>query len=251
MTETTSDSQRVALVTGASRGIGRAIALALADQGYFVIGTATSEGGAQAIGQALSDGSLAGKGERLNVTEPGACEALIADIVKAHGRLDVLVNNAGITRDNLALRMKDDEWQDVIDTNLTAAFRLDRAALKPMLKARWGRIIHITSVVGTSGNPGQMNYAASKAGLGGLSRSLAREVGSRGITVNCIAPGFIQTDMTDALSEDQVKALVDQIPLQRLGTASDIAASVVFLCSEGASYITGTTLHVNGGMVMS
>jgi 3-oxoacyl-[acyl-carrier protein] reductase len=251
MTETTPDSQRVALVTGASRGIGRAIALALADQGYFVIGTATSEGGAQAIGQALSDGSLAGKGERLNVTEPGACEALIADIVKAHGRLDVLVNNAGITRDNLALRMKDDEWQDVIDTNLTAAFRLDRAALKPMLKARWGRIIHITSVVGTSGNPGQMNYAASKAGLGGLSRSLAREVGSRGITVNCIAPGFIQTDMTDALSEDQVKALVDQIPLQRLGTASDIAASVVFLCSEGASYITGTTLHVNGGMVMS
>jgi 3-oxoacyl-[acyl-carrier protein] reductase len=251
MTETTSDSQRVALVTGASRGIGRAIALALADQGYFVIGTATSEGGAQAIGQALSDGSLAGKGERLNVTEPGACEALIADIVKACGRLDVLVNNAGITRDNLALRMKDDEWQDVIDTNLTAAFRLDRAVLKPMLKARWGRIIHITSVVGTSGNPGQMNYAASKAGLGGLSRSLAREVGSRGITVNCIAPGFIQTDMTDALSEDQVKALVDQIPLQRLGTASDIAASVVFLCSEGASYITGSTLHVNGGMVMS
>lgn len=251
MTDTTSDSQRVALVTGASRGIGRAIALALADQGYFVIGTATSEGGAQAISKALSDGSLAGKGARLNVTEPGACEALIADTVKAHGRLDVLVNNAGITRDNLALRMKDDEWQDVIDTNLTAAFRLDRAALKPMLKARWGRIIHITSVVGTSGNPGQMNYAASKAGLGGLSRSLAREVGSRGITVNCIAPGFIQTDMTDALSEDQVEALVDQIPLQRLGTASDIAASVVFLCSEGASYITGTTLHVNGGMVMS
>lgn len=251
MTETTPDSQRVALVTGASRGIGRAIALALADQGYFVIGTATSEGGAQAIGQALSDGALEGKGARLNVTEPGACEALIADIVKAHGRLDVLVNNAGITRDNLALRMKDEEWQDVIDTNLTAAFRLDRAALKPMLKARWGRIIHITSVVGTSGNPGQMNYAASKAGLGGLSRSLAREVGSRGITVNCIAPGFIQTDMTDALSEDQVKALVEQIPLQRLGTASDIAASVVFLCSEGASYITGSTLHVNGGMVMS
>ena len=251
MTETTSDSQRVALVTGASRGIGRAIALALADQGYFVIGTATSDGGAQAIGQALSDGALEGKGARLNVTEPGACEALIADIVKAHGRLDVLVNNAGITRDNLALRMKDEEWQDVIDTNLTAAFRLDRAALKPMLKARWGRIIHITSVVGTSGNPGQMNYAASKAGLGGLSRSLAREVGSRGITVNCIAPGFIQTDMTDALSEDQVKALVEQIPLQRLGTASDIAASVVFLCSEGASYITGSTLHVNGGMVMS
>jgi 3-oxoacyl-[acyl-carrier protein] reductase len=251
MTETISDSQRVALVTGASRGIGQAIALALANQGYFVIGTATSEGGAQAIGQALSDGSLTGKGMRLNVTEPGACEALIADIVKAYGRLDVLVNNAGITRDNLALRMKDDEWQDVIDTNLTAAFRLDRAVLKPMLKARWGRIIHITSVVGTSGNPGQMNYAASKAGLGGLSRSLAREVGSRGITVNCIAPGFIQTDMTDALSEDQVKALVEQIPLQRLGTASDIAASVVFLCSEGASYITGSTLHINGGMVMS
>jgi 3-oxoacyl-[acyl-carrier protein] reductase len=251
MTDISQDSPRVALVTGASRGIGRAIALALGEQGYLVIGTATSASGAQAIEQALTAMPTRGRGIALNVNEPDACEATVTEIVKLHGRLDILVNNAGITRDNLALRMKDEEWSEVIETNLTAAFRLDRAVLKPMIKARWGRIIHITSVVGTSGNPGQMNYAASKAGLGGLSRSLAREVGSRGITVNCIAPGFIQTDMTDALSQDQVKALVDQIPLQRLGTPLDIAASVVFLCSEGASYITGTTLHVNGGMVMS
>ncbi|MGA1472301.1 MAG: 3-oxoacyl-ACP reductase FabG [Burkholderiaceae bacterium] len=251
MTDLTVNSARIALVTGASRGIGQAIALALAGQGHLVIGTATSSTGAQAIGGALATMPVPGKGLCLNVNEPGACEAAVAEIIKTHGRLDILVNNAGITRDNLALRMKDDEWQDVIDTNLTAAFRLDRAVLKPMVKARWGRIIHITSVVGTSGNPGQMNYAASKAGLGGLSRSLAREVGSRGITVNCIAPGFIQTDMTDALSPEQVKSLVDQIPLQRLGSPLDIASSVVFLCSEGASYITGTTLHVNGGMVMS
>ncbi|MGA0810692.1 MAG: 3-oxoacyl-ACP reductase FabG [Burkholderiaceae bacterium] len=251
MTDLTVNSARIALVTGASRGIGQAIALALAGQGHLVIGTATSSTGAQAIGGALATMPVPGKGLCLNVNEPGACEAAVAEIIKTHGRLDILVNNAGITRDNLALRMKDDEWQDVIDTNLTAAFRLDRAVLKPMVKARWGRIIHITSVVGTSGNPGQMNYAASKAGLGGLSRSLAREVGSRGITVNCIAPGFIQTDMTDALSQEQVKSLVDQIPLQRLGSPLDIASSVVFLCSEGASYITGTTLHVNGGMVMS
>ena len=251
MTDLTVNSARIALVTGASRGIGQAIALALAGQGHLVIGTATSSKGAQAIGGALATMPVPGKGLCLNVNEPGACEAAVAEIIKTHGRLDILVNNAGITRDNLALRMKDDEWQDVIDTNLTAAFRLDRAVLKPMVKARWGRIIHITSVVGTSGNPGQMNYAASKAGLGGLSRSLAREVGSRGITVNCIAPGFIQTDMTDALSQEQVKSLVDQIPLQRLGSPLDIASSVVFLCSEGASYITGTTLHVNGGMVMS
>ena len=251
MTDLTVNSARIALVTGASRGIGQAIALALAGQGHLVIGTATSSTGAQAIGGALATMPVPGKGLCLNVNEPGACEAAVAEIIKTHGRLDILVNNAGITRDNLALRMKDDEWQDVIDTNLSAAFRLDRAVLKPMVKARWGRIIHITSVVGTSGNPGQMNYAASKAGLGGLSRSLAREVGSRGITVNCIAPGFIQTDMTDALSQEQVKSLVDQIPLQRLGSPLDIASSVVFLCSEGASYITGTTLHVNGGMVMS
>ena len=251
MTDLTVNSARIALVTGASRGIGQAIALALAGQGHLVIGTATSSTGAQAIGGALATMPVPGKGLCLNVNESGACEAAVAEIIKTHGRLDILVNNAGITRDNLALRMKDDEWQDVIDTNLTAAFRLDRAVLKPMVKARWGRIIHITSVVGTSGNPGQMNYAASKAGLGGLSRSLAREVGSRGITVNCIAPGFIQTDMTDALSQEQVKSLVDQIPLQRLGSPLDIASSVVFLCSEGASYITGTTLHVNGGMVMS
>jgi len=243
------ESRKVALVTGASRGIGAAIASVLADAGSIVVGTATSAQGADNINEALS--SRDGHGRVLNVTDPTSVDALLANIRADIGDPLVLVNNAGITRDNLALRMKDDEWQDVIDTNLTAAFRLDRAVLKPMVKARWGRIIHITSVVGTSGNPGQMNYAASKAGLGGLSRSLAREVGSRGITVNCIAPGFIQTDMTDALSQEQVKSLVDQIPLQRLGSPLDIASSVVFLCSEGASYITGTTLHVNGGMVMS
>jgi len=192
-----------------------------------------------------------GKGMRLQVTEPGACEALIEAILKDYGRLDILVNNAGITRDNLAMRMKDEEWDAVIQTNLTAVFKLNRAVLRPMMKARWGRIIQITSVVGVSGNPGQANYAAAKAGVAGMSRALAREIASRGITVNCVAPGFIDTDMTRALSEDQISALTAQIPAQRLGKPTDIAASVVFLASEDAGYITGITLNVNGGMVMN
>jgi 3-oxoacyl-[acyl-carrier protein] reductase len=242
---------RVALVTGASRGIGQAIALALGQAGYLVVGTATTEAGAEAIGQFLAQSGVQGKGLQLQVTEPGACEALIDAVVKEYGRLDVLVNNAGITRDNLAMRMKDEEWDAVIQTNLTAVFKLNRAVLRPMMKARWGRIIQITSVVGVSGNPGQANYAAAKAGVAGMSRALAREIASRGITVNCIAPGFIDTDMTRALSEDQISALTAQIPAQRLGKPSDIAASVVFLASEDAGYITGITLNVNGGMVMN
>jgi 3-oxoacyl-[acyl-carrier protein] reductase len=242
---------RVALVTGASRGIGQAIALALGQSGCQVIGTATSDAGAQAIGDFLGQSGVQGKGMRLQVTEPGACEALIEAILKDYGRLDILVNNAGITRDNLAMRMKDEEWDAVIQTNLTAVFKLNRAVLRPMMKARWGRIIQITSVVGVSGNPGQANYAAAKAGVAGMSRALAREIASRGITVNCIAPGFIDTDMTRALSQDQISALTAQIPAQRLGKPSDIAASVVFLASEDAGYITGITLNVNGGMVMN
>ena len=242
---------RVALVTGASRGIGQAIALALGQSGCQVIGTATTDAGAQAIGDFLGQSGVQGKGMRLQVTEPGACEALIEAILKDYGRLDILVNNAGITRDNLAMRMKDEEWDAVIQTNLTAVFKLNRAVLRPMMKARWGRIIQITSVVGVSGNPGQANYAAAKAGVAGMSRALAREIASRGITVNCIAPGFIDTDMTRALSQDQISALTAQIPAQRLGKPSDIAASVVFLASEDAGYITGITLNVNGGMVMN
>ncbi|MGA0816890.1 MAG: 3-oxoacyl-ACP reductase FabG, partial [Burkholderiaceae bacterium] len=185
------------------------------------------------------------------VTEPGACEALVDELVKTYGSLDILVNNAGITRDNLAMRMKDEEWEAVIETNLTAVFRLSRAVLRPMMKARWGRIINITSVVGVSGNPGQANYAAAKAGVAGMARALAREVASRGITVNSIAPGFIDTDMTKALSAEQIAALTATIPAQRLGNVDDIASSAVFLASEGAGYITGITLNVNGGMVMS
>jgi 3-oxoacyl-[acyl-carrier protein] reductase len=242
---------RVALVTGASRGIGQAIALALGQAGYQVVGTATTDAGAEAIGHFLTQSGVQGKGMQLQVTKPGACEALIEAILKDHGRLDVLVNNAGITRDNLAMRMKDEEWDAVIQTNLTAVFKLNRAVLRPMMKARWGRIIQITSVVGVSGNPGQANYAAAKAGVAGMSRALAREIASRGITVNCIAPGFIDTDMTRALSEDQISALTAQIPAQRLGKPSDVAASVVFLASEDAGYITGITLNVNGGMVMN
>ena len=242
---------RVALVTGASRGIGQAIAHALGRVGHLVIGTATTEAGAHAISEALAQAGLQGEGMQLEVTEPGACEALVDTVVKKHGRLDILVNNAGITRDNLAMRMKDEEWDAVIQTNLTAVFKLNRAVLRPMMKARWGRIVQITSVVGVSGNPGQANYAAAKAGVAGMSRALAREIASRGITVNCVAPGFIDTDMTRALSEEQVASLTSQIPAQRLGTPSDIAASVVFLASEDANYITGITLNVNGGMVMN
>jgi 3-oxoacyl-[acyl-carrier protein] reductase len=242
---------RVALVTGATRGIGRAIAVALGAQGHTVIGTATTEEGASAITAALGSAGVKGEGRVLQVNDAAACEALLDDILAKHGSIGILVNNAGITRDNLAMRMKDEEWDAVIQTNLTAVFRLSRGVLRPMMKARWGRIINITSVVGQSGNPGQANYAAAKAGVAGMSRALAREVGSRGITVNAIAPGFIDTDMTKALSEDQIKSLTAQIPAQRLGTPDDIAASVVFLASEGASYITGETLSVNGGMVMS
>ena len=241
-------SGKVALVTGASRGIGAAIADTLAAAGAKVIGTATSESGAAAISERLAQ--WGGEGRALNSAEPETIENLIADIEKAFGKLDILVNNAGITRDTLAMRMKDEDWEAVIDTNLTGVFRLARLALKPMMKARAGRIISITSVVGQMGNPGQANYAAAKAGVAGMSRALAREVASRGITVNCVAPGFIETDMTRALPEEQVAALKQQIPSGRLGQADDIAAAVLYLASPAASYVTGVTLPVNGGMYM-
>ena len=241
---------QVALVTGASRGIGRAIALELAKQGMKVIGTATTEAGATAITEALAayPGS---KGMMLNVNDGAGVDAAVDGIVKEHGALHVVVNNAGITRDMLSMRMKDDDWDAVIDTNLKAVFRVSRAVTRPMMKQRYGRIINITSVVGASGNAGQANYAAAKAGVAGMTRSLARELGSRGITVNCVAPGFIETDMTRDLSENQKAALLAQIPLGRLGQASEIADAVAFLASARAGYITGTELHVNGGMFMS
>lgn len=248
--EKTLDNQ-AAIVTGASRGIGRAIALELARQGATVIGTATSEAGAQAITAAFEEAGVKGRGAVLDVNDAAAAEALIDATVKEFGGLAVLVNNAGITQDNLAMRMKDDEWDSVIDTNLKSVFRLSRAVLRPMMKARTGRIINITSVVGSSGNPGQANYAAAKAGVAGMTRALAREIGSRGITVNCVAPGFIDTDMTKDLPAEQQTALKQQIPLGRLGSPEDIAHAVVFLASPQAAYITGTTLHVNGGMYMS
>jgi 3-oxoacyl-[acyl-carrier protein] reductase len=248
MSEVTTQGQ-VALVTGASRGIGRAIAMALAAQGMKVIGTATTDPGAEAIGQALA--AQGGAGLKLDVTDGAALEAAIDGIVKQHGGLHVLVNNAGITRDTLSMRMKDDDWDAVLDTNLKAVFRASRAAIKPMMKQRYGRIVNITSVVGASGNPGQANYAAAKAGVAGMTRSLARELGSRGITVNCVAPGFIDTDMTHSLPEAQKAALLAQIPLGRLGQAEEIAHAVAFLASPGAGYVTGTELHVNGGMYMA
>lgn len=251
MTQTSASERRVALVTGATRGIGQAIALALGAQGHTVIGTATSEEGAAKISADLAAAGIQGEGRVLQVNDPAACDALLDDIAAKFGGIGILVNNAGITRDNLAMRMKDEEWDAVIQTNLSAVFRLSRGVLRPMMKARWGRIVNITSVVGLSGNPGQVNYAAAKAGVAGMSRALAREVASRGITVNSVAPGFIDTDMTKALSEEQIKSLTAQIPAQRLGTPQDVASSVAFLCSEGASYITGITLSVNGGMVMS
>jgi 3-oxoacyl-[acyl-carrier protein] reductase len=238
----------VALVTGASRGIGKAIAQELARLGAFVVGTATSEAGAASISEYLGE---AGRGAVLDVVDAARCAALVSEIQKERGSLSILVNNAGITQDQLAMRMSEDEWDGVIATNLTAVGRLSRLVLRNMMKAKHGRIINITSVVGSAGNAGQMNYAAAKAGVAGMSRALAREIGSRNITVNCIAPGFIDTDMTKALSEQQVAALLQQIPAGRLGMPEDIAAAVSFLASRKASYITGTTLHVNGGMYMS
>lgn len=252
MTTNTLNGQ-IILVTGASRGIGRAIAVELVKEGATVIGTATTESGAKSITEALQALNTGQKshGVVLNVTDPGACDATIDTIVKEFGGLNVLVNNAGITKDQLAMRMKDEEWDDVIATNLSAVFRLSRAVLRPMMKARGGRIIHVTSVVGHSGNPGQANYAAAKAGVAGMSRALAREIGSRNITVNCVAPGFIDTDMTKALSDEQQNALKANIPLGRLGTPEDIAHAVVFLASPKAGYITGATLHVNGGLYLA
>ena len=241
---------RIALVTGASRGIGAAIAQELAARGYRVIGTATTDAGAEKISAALA--AHAGcRGAALDVNDLAAAEALIDSIVKEQGSLQVLVNNAGITRDMLAMRLKDEDWDAVLDTNLKAVFRMSRAVIKPMMKQRYGRIISITSVVGASGNPGQANYAAAKAGVAGMTRALARELGSRGITVNCVAPGFIATDMTAALGDEQQKALSTQIPLGRLGQPADIAAAVAYLASPQAGYVTGQELHVNGGMFMA
>ena len=248
MSETTFEGQ-IALVTGATRGIGAAIALELAKKGLKVIGTATSDEGAAKISQALAafPGCV---GKNLNVTDGVAAEAIIDSIVKEHGGLHVLVNNAGITRDMLAMRLKDDDWDAVIDTNLKAVFRMSRAVMRTMMKQRYGRIVNITSVVGSSGNAGQSNYAAAKAGVAGMTRALARELGSRNITVNCIAPGFIQTDMTAGLSEEQQKLLLGQIPLGHLGKPQDVAHAVVFVASPQAAYITGQEIHVNGGMYM-
>lgn len=243
-------SPRTALVTGASRGIGAAIALELAKQGFAVHGTATSEGGAQHIDKALA--AFPGcHGLVLQVNDADQLQAVVDSLVEKKGGLHVLVNNAGITRDTLAMRMKDSDWDEVMDTNLKAVFRLSRAAIRPMMKQRFGRIINITSVVGACGNPGQANYAAAKAGLAGMTRALARELGSRGITVNCVAPGFINTDMTATLPEEQQKALLSQIPLGHLGQPEDVAHAVAYLASPQAGYVTGQELHVNGGMYMA
>ena len=248
MSETKFEGQ-IALVTGATRGIGAAIALELAKKGMKVVGTATSDEGAAKISQALA--AYPGcAGKNLNVTDGPAAEAIIDSIVKEHGGLHVLVNNAGITRDMLAMRLKDDDWDAVIDTNLKAVFRMSRAVMRTMMKQRYGRIVNITSVVGSLGNAGQANYAAAKAGVAGMTRALARELGSRNITVNCIAPGFIETDMTAGLAEDQQKMLLAQIPLGHLGKPQDVAHAVAFVASPQASYITGQEIHVNGGMYM-
>jgi 3-oxoacyl-[acyl-carrier protein] reductase len=247
--QTAAAAVQTALVTGASRGIGRAIALTLAGAGFRVIGTATSQAGADAIGDALAP--LGGRGLVLNVNDAPACEAAVDALVKEFGGLQVLVNNAGITRDTLAMRMKDEDWDAVLETNLKAVFRMSRAVIRPMMKQRYGRIVNITSVVGASGNAGQANYAAAKAGVAGMTRALARELGSRHITVNCVAPGFIATDMTEVLPEAQKTALLQQIPAGRLGTPEEVAHAVAFLASPLAGYITGAELHVNGGMYMA
>lgn len=241
---------KIALVSGASRGIGQAIALELGKQGATVIGTATSEKGAQAIGDFLQAAGIAGQGLALNVNDPAQIEHVLAAIRAQFGEVAILVNNAGITKDNLLARMSDEEWDEVLATNLKSVFRLSRAVLRGMMKARSGRIINISSVVGSMGNPGQANYAASKAGMAGFSKSLAQEIGSRNITVNCVAPGFIDTDMTLALGDEQRAKLVEHVPLKRLGLPADVASAVAFLAGPGAAYITGVTLHVNGGMYM-
>lgn len=241
---------QIALVTGASRGIGRGIATALGKQGAIVVGTATTQKGADTISEYMNAADIKGCGLALNVLDATQIEQTLSVIKGKYGGVSILVNNAGITRDNLLVRMSEEEWDDVLATNLKSVFRLSRAVLRPMMKARQGRIINITSVIGSTGNPGQANYAASKAGLIGFSKSLAREIGSRNITVNCIAPGFIETDMTEALSTEQRDKLLQDVPLQRLGHVSDIAAAVVFLAGAGAAYITGATLHVNGGLHM-
>ncbi|QXP84268.1 3-oxoacyl-ACP reductase FabG [Methylococcus sp. ANG] len=243
-------TDQIAIVTGASRGIGRAIAHRLARTGHTVVGTATSEGGAAAIGAGLSDAGLSGCGWVLDVSDPASVEAFVAAVSEEFGVPTILVNNAGITRDGLLMRMKDEDWDAIIDTNLSSVYRMSKACLKGMMKARTGRIVNITSVVGLTGNAGQTNYAAAKAGIIGFTKSLAKEIGSRGITVNSVAPGFIDTDMTRALPEAHKTALLASIPLGRLGQSEEIAAAVAFLCSDDAAYITGETLHVNGGMFM-
>jgi 3-oxoacyl-[acyl-carrier protein] reductase len=241
---------QIALVTGASRGIGAAILQSLADAGAKVMGTATTEAGALAIQQRIVDAGWQGAGMALNVSDGAQCDAVVKDIEARFGGVTILVNNAGITRDTLLMRMKDEDWQSVIDTDLTSVFRLSRAVIKSMMKARSGRIINIGSVVGAMGNPGQVNYVAAKAGLVGFTKALAREVGSRNITVNCVAPGFIETDMTKSLAEAQVAKLVENIPLGRLGQPGDVAAAVLYLAMPAAAYVTGNTIHVNGGMHM-
>lgn len=245
-----SAEKKVALVTGASRGIGKAIADRLGRDGFIVIGTATSQSGADAISKRFSEAGIEGIGKELNVTNGEQVQAVIKEITEQFGAPQVLVNNAGITKDNLFMRMKDDEWQDVIDTNLNSLFLVSKACIKGMTKARWGRIINISSVVGSMGNAGQANYSATKAGAEGFSRALAAEVGSRAITVNSVAPGFIDTDMTKELPEEHKAVLLSKIPLGRLGDTEEVAAAVAFLASDDASYISGSTLHVNGGMYM-